>query len=138
MCTGSFRGERSFSSLCEGAEGSGAQAGQHRSSACREKLGMKLKLSSKGRGQELSPDPALFILTGEEDDDDITAMITGQGEEAKAEEESFSPLPTVPLTCHHLCCQGSSARLAAAGAPINHCSAGQREVGVDASAACLH
>lgn len=82
---------------------------------CREKLGMKLKLSSKG--QELSPDPALFILTGEEDDDDddgIIAMITGQGEEAKAEEESFSPLPTMPLTCHHLYCQGSSARLAAA------------------------
>lgn len=36
-------------SAAEEAEARGARAGQHRSSLCREKLGMKLKLPSKAR-----------------------------------------------------------------------------------------
>lgn len=58
-------------------------------------------------------------------------MITGQREEreTEVEKESLSPPPTVPLTCHHLYCQGPSARLAPAWAPINHGSAGRREAG---------
>lgn len=47
--------QRTFVLLCSlslqqrEAEGWGARAGQHRSSLCREKLGMKLKLPSKAR-----------------------------------------------------------------------------------------
>ena len=50
-------------------------------------------------------------------------MITGwrgKGRETAAvevEEESLSPPSAVPVTCHHLYCQGPSARLAPARAP---------------------
>lgn len=68
----------------------------------------------------MSPDPALFILPGDDDDVSITLMITGQRvererereREVEAQIESFSPPSTVPLTRHHLYCQRSSARLA--------------------------
>lgn len=60
-------------------------------------------------------------------------MITGQTEEREGEggetEESLPPPSAVPLTCHHLYCQGPSARLAPARAPINHRSAGRRGAG---------
>jgi len=80
-------------SLVFAAEGWGAGAGQHRSSLCREKLGMKLKLPSKALAPALSPDPALFILLGDGDDDvSITLTITGQrGERERGGERESLP-----------------------------------------------
>lgn len=45
---------RPLSSQWRGAEGWGAQTGQHRSSLRREKLGMKLKLPSKARANAVT------------------------------------------------------------------------------------
>lgn len=83
----------------------------------------EIKAPIKGRGQTLSPDPALFILSGEDDDVFIMLVITGQtqkrerggreiGREIGEKKENLCPLSAVPLTCHHLYCQGPSARLA--------------------------
>lgn len=117
------------------AEGWGAQAGQHWSSLCWEKLGMKLKLPSKARASTATlsstihtPRRGWWCL--HHSDDNRTQRRQRETEEEK---ESLSPPSTVPLTCHHLYCQGPSARLEPAWAPINHCSAGRREAGVNAS-----
>lgn len=47
----------------------------------------EIKAPIKGRGQTLSPDPALFILSGEDDDVFIMLVITGQTRKRERETE---------------------------------------------------
>lgn len=125
----------SLSSQWRGAEGWGAQTGQHRSSLRREKLGMKLKLPSKARANAVTWSSTIYTprrcwwwwwcLHHVSDNRTNTRGEGGRGR--GTERESLPSICSVPLTCHHLYCQGPSARLAPSWAPINHSPAGRRK-----------
>lgn len=145
---------RTFILLCSfflrsggrGAEGWRAQTGQHRSSPRREKLGMKLKLPSKARANAVTWSSTIYTprrwwwwrwclhhasdkRTNTRDREWERGRREGREAGRGIERESLPSICSVPLTCHHLYCQGPSARLAPFWALINHSPAGRRKAG---------
>lgn len=97
-------------SLCSRGMGSTNRAASILSLPREIRHEIKARIKGQGRNCHLIQ----HYLYSHDDDVYIALMITGQAEERDMEKASLSPPSAVPLTCHHLCCQGPSARLAPA------------------------